>query len=128
MKKFLSGTLLTVLTFAACSPSARAQQCPSVQALRNYRPPEASRVYAVDGSLIADLSPERRVVVDLNEVPPTISNGFVAVEDRRFWEHDGVDFRGAARATWRNITDRKSTRLNSSHSQISYAVFCLKKK
>src|SRR2546430_4249029 len=27
-----------------------------------------------------------------------------------------------------NLTDRKSTRLNSSHSQISYAVFCLKKK
>jgi penicillin-binding protein 1A len=104
MKKSLSGALLTVLTFAACSPGARAQQCPSVQALRNYRPPEASRVYALDGSLIADLSSERRVVVELNEVPPTISNGFVAVEDRRFWEHDGVDFRGAARATWRNIT------------------------
>src|SRR5205085_3826142 len=31
-------------------------------------------------------------------------------------------------AAWRSPTDRKSTRLNSSHSQISYAVFCLKKK
>src|SRR5438270_6806516 len=29
---------------------------------------------------------------------------------------------------WRSLPDRKSTRLNSSHSQISYAVFCLKKK
>src|SRR5688572_31104478 len=29
---------------------------------------------------------------------------------------------------WTNLEDRKSTRLNSSHSQISYAVFCLKKK
>jgi penicillin-binding protein 1A len=75
-----------------------------VEALRSYRPPEASRVYAADGSLVADLSPERRVVVELNEVPPTVSNGFVAVEDRRFWEHGGVDLRGAARATWRNIT------------------------
>src|SRR2546427_5002626 len=35
----------------------------------------------------------------------------------------------AHRAAWRPLlTDRKSTRLNSSHSQISYAVFCLKKK
>src|SRR2546430_17641313 len=32
------------------------------------------------------------------------------------------------RAAWRHMGDRKSTRLNSSHSQISYAVFCLKKK
>jgi penicillin-binding protein 1A len=104
MKKPLTGALLAGCMLAACSPSARAQQCPSVDALRNYRPPEASRVYAVDGSLITDLSPERRVVVALNEVPPTITNGFVAVEDRRFWEHDGIDLRGAARATWRNIT------------------------
>src|SRR2546430_13393264 len=36
--------------------------------------------------------------------------------------------RGADRAVQRQERDRKSTRLNSSHSQISYAVFCLKKK
>src|SRR5438132_4342121 len=35
---------------------------------------------------------------------------------------------GRKRATWRARTDRKSTRLNSSHTVISYAVFCLKKK
>src|SRR2546427_7663852 len=35
---------------------------------------------------------------------------------------------GATRTGGRTVTDRKSTRLNSSHSQISYAVFCLKKK
>src|SRR5919108_2275444 len=104
MTKPLGNPLLAGLLLAACSSTARAQQCPSVEALRNYRPAEASRVYAADGSLIADLSPERRVVVALNEVPSTISNGFVAVEDRRFWEHNGVDVRGAARAMWRNIT------------------------
>src|SRR2546430_7719187 len=37
-------------------------------------------------------------------------------------------FRTILRTTWRRWLDRKSTRLNSSHSQISYAVFCLKKK
>jgi penicillin-binding protein 1A len=88
---------------AACSPPGAAQDCPSVEALRNYRPPEATRVFAMDGSLLADLSPERRVVVDLDEVPPVISNGFVAVEDRRFWQHDGVDERGALRAIVRNV-------------------------
>src|SRR3712207_7371023 len=35
---------------------------------------------------------------------------------------------GADSTTWRSATDRKSTRLNSSHANISYAVFCLKKK
>ena len=80
------------------------QECPSVDALLAYSPAQATRVYASDGSLLADLSPERRVVIDLDDVPPTVSNGFVAVEDRRFWQHDGVDLRGAGRAVWRNVT------------------------
>ncbi|HEX6307035.1 MAG TPA: PBP1A family penicillin-binding protein [Longimicrobiales bacterium] len=88
---------------AAAGP-VYAQSCPTVEALRAYRPPEATRLYADDGSLIADLSPERRVLVDLADVPPVLANGFVAVEDRRFWQHEGVDLRGAGRAMWRNIT------------------------
>src|SRR2546427_9256152 len=43
---------------------------------------------------------------------------------RRVWAHGYVQWSGAKMSK----TDRKSTRLNSSHSQISYAVFCLKKK
>src|SRR5687767_6031217 len=89
--------------FGACA-RADAQDCPSVDALRAYRPPEASRVFALDGSRVADLSPERRVVVDLNEVPRMVSNGFVAVEDRRFWQHGGVDVRGIGRAIVSNVT------------------------
>src|SRR3712207_7007801 len=42
-------------------------------------------------------------------------------------EH-GVSLEGPVRAMSRRRTDRKSTRLNSSHANISYAVFCLKKK
>lgn len=87
----------------ACSKAA-GQNCPTVERLRAYRPPEATRVYAMDGSRIADLSPERRVVVELNEVPKTVWNGFVAVEDRRFWSHEGVDMRGFGRAIVKNIT------------------------
>src|SRR5690554_4058987 len=78
--------------------------CPPVEALRDYRPPEASHIYAADGSLIASLSPQRRTVVDLDEVSPLLRDGAVAVEDRRFWSHGGVDLRGVARAIWRDLT------------------------
>src|SRR2546427_7230852 len=47
------------------------------------------------------------------------------VPDRR---HDALGLLGRADARLLAVEDRKSTRLNSSHSQISYAVFCLKKK
>ncbi|CAN5892155.1 PBP1A family penicillin-binding protein [soil metagenome] len=95
-------TALLVMLVSACGRVA-GPSCPSVEAVRDYRPPEATRLYAADGSLLADLSPERRIVVDLDEVPPTLSNGFVAVEDRRFWSHGGVDRRGVVRAMWRNV-------------------------
>src|SRR2546430_12642643 len=55
----------------------------------------------------------------------------VPEDSRVLHRHDGrrLAFSAtAARAADHEIRDRKSTRLNSSHSQISYAVFCLKKK
>ena len=82
---------------------AAAQNCPTVQAFRDYRAPQASRVFALDGSRLADLSPERRVVVPLTAIPRLVSYGFVAVEDRRFFEHDGVDLRGVGRAVVHNL-------------------------
>lgn len=79
------------------------ERCPTVADLRAYRPPEATRVFALDGSVVADLSPQRRVVLELREVPPVVREGIIAVEDRRFWDHRGIDLRGVARAVWRNV-------------------------
>src|SRR3712207_6942286 len=75
------------------------------------------------GRLLGRIAPVRRVNVPLSQVPAHVRQAFVAVEDRRFYAHNGTDWRSLGRAV-----DRKSTRLNSSHANISYAVFCLKKK
>lgn len=84
--------------------TAARSDCPPVAALETYRPPEASRVFTEGGQLLADLSPQRRIVVGLDRVPAIVRDGFVAVEDRRFWKHGGVDLRGVARAVWRDLT------------------------
>jgi penicillin-binding protein 1A len=89
----------------ACTPDVSpAQGCPTVADLRAYRAPEATRVYAADGSLVADLSPQRRIVAKWDEVPAVLRDGYVAVEDKRFWQHGGVDARGILRAVWRDVT------------------------
>ncbi|HUF11952.1 MAG TPA: PBP1A family penicillin-binding protein [Longimicrobiales bacterium] len=102
-KPLVALALAAVLSLGGCKPSCAGGECPSVESLRDYRPPEATRVYAVDGSLLGDLSAQRRIVVDLAQVPAVLRDGMVAVEDRRFWEHDGVDMRGVARAVIRNV-------------------------
>src|SRR2546430_9700442 len=56
--------------------------------------------------------------------PPAHSRRAAIAEGRRFYSHSDRAEECADQA----VRDRKSTRLNSSHSQISYAVFCLKKK
>ena len=100
----LAALLIAPLVFLLANrPDCEADDCASVEALRDYRPPEASQVYAADGTLIARLSPQRRVVVDLDEMPDILKDGMVAVEDRRFYEHGGVDYRGVARAAWRDL-------------------------
>src|SRR5256886_3157281 len=86
---------------------------PSIEALTEYQPKIPLRVYTADGVLIGEFGEERRSVVSIEEVPALMKQAILAAEDERFYQHTG---------------DRKSTRLNSSHSQISYAVFCLKKK
>ena len=54
MTKLHTAVLLAGTAAAALAGPALGQSCPSVEALRNYRPPEATRVYATDGSVLAD--------------------------------------------------------------------------
>jgi penicillin-binding protein 1A len=59
------------------------------------------------GALLAETGGPLRLSLSQDEVPELVRRAFVAVEDRRFWEHDGVDLRGVARAALRNVRDRE---------------------
>lgn len=72
--------------------------CPSIAQIYAFAPKEASRVYAADGSLLAEFARERRTPIDISTLPPHIYEAFIAVEDRRFWKHNGVDLRRTVRA------------------------------
>ena len=64
--------------------------------------PQRSRMLAADGSLIAWLYAENRVRVELAQVPVATRQAVVAIEDSRFYDHDGVDVKGSLRAAVRN--------------------------
>jgi penicillin-binding protein 1A len=75
--------------------------CPSIAILDEYRPQQASKVFASDGRLVTELGYERRTVIPLQEMPPYLREALVAIEDKRFYAHHGIDFSrilGAAKA------------------------------
>ena len=60
--------------------------------------PQVSLVYARDGSLIGEIGRESRTSVPIRTLPRYVGQAFVAVEDHRFYQHDGVDLIGVAGA------------------------------
>jgi penicillin-binding protein 1A len=76
-----------------------------VKALATYRPSVVTRVYADDEeTVIGSFALERRVPLRFEEIPPNVQNAILAVEDARFFEHNGIDPIRIAGAVWKNVT------------------------
>jgi penicillin-binding protein 1A len=79
------------------------QGCPTPAQLQAWRPTEGGTLFARDSSVVSALSAVRRVNVPLTRVPAHAQAAFIAVEDRRFHTHEGVDWRGVLRASVSNL-------------------------
>lgn len=78
--------------------------CPSDAAIRAFQPSEGGRILDRNGRLIGRLAVVRRVNVPLTSVPKYVQAAFIATEDRRFYDHNGLDWRAVARAVVRNVS------------------------
>ena len=63
---------------------------PYIGSMKDYRPPLITEVFSDNGELIGKFSVENRVVVELDQVAPCLIKAFLAAEDSRFFEHQGV--------------------------------------
>lgn len=81
------------------------QDLPDYTDASAYNVAEKTKVYASDGTtLLAELYLENRDPIELSEMGDYVTKGTVATEDERFYEHNGVDLWGIARAVWVNVT------------------------
>ena len=69
---------------------------------------QTTKIYSADGVLLADLYLENRQVVGISEISQDLLHATVAVEDERYYEHNGVDFVGIARAVLTNLTSDRT--------------------
>lgn len=71
---------------------------PSIDQLENYDPDLVTRIYSADGTLLNELFFEKRVFVELDQIPQHMLDAVVAKEDRRFYDHWGISLRDVFRA------------------------------
>ena len=97
-------TLIAVCAVLVAGFFLFAKFAPSDFLSKDIVQPAASQFYDNKGELISTTdSEEDRIPVSLNKVPKNLQNAFIAVEDIRFYDHSGIDFRGIARAFVSNI-------------------------
>lgn len=80
--------------------------CPNVDRLASYQPGGATILLDSEGEKFADLSPSHHAIVKLESLPEYVPAAFVAVEDRRFYRHHGVDYRRVGGAVLANVKAR----------------------
>ena len=80
-----------------------AQNLPSLDQLENYDPDLITRIYSADGEVLDELFFEKRIFVSLDQIPNNMKNAVIASEDRRFYNHWGIDSKSILRAVVINI-------------------------
>ncbi|MEH2511658.1 penicillin-binding protein 1A [Nitrobacteraceae bacterium AZCC 1564] len=81
-------------------------QLPSIQSLEIPKRPPTIQIAAMDGSIIATRGEMPGANVSLKDLPPFLPKAFIAIEDRRFYSHFGIDPTGIARAVVANLMHR----------------------
>lgn len=80
-------------------------ELPEISTLSAFVRPGTLTVKAMDGTAILQTGPATRDKLPLDKLPKQVINAFIAAEDRRFYQHNGVDYLGLMRAMGRNISE-----------------------
>ncbi|HEX6229491.1 MAG TPA: biosynthetic peptidoglycan transglycosylase, partial [Solirubrobacterales bacterium] len=88
---------------------AVSRDLPAVYNFAQYKASKNSEVFDANGEPIGTLtSNQNKILLESGEISPNVKNAVVAVEDARFYEHEGVDYEGIARALFKDILSRSA--------------------
>ena len=94
---------LGVLAFDAWLGTCGFEGCPTRSGIRAFRPGEGGRIVDRNDNFLGRVALVRRVNVPLDAIPLHVRQAFLSTEDRRFYQHNGLDWRGVFRASLANV-------------------------
>nr|WP_293165103.1 PBP1A family penicillin-binding protein [Okeania sp. SIO2C9] len=93
------------------------QSLPDIADISSYSRDGTLTIKAADGKIIQQTGPATREKIKLEDIPAPLVQAFIAIEDRRFYQHTGVDYRGVIRALISNLIARDVVQGGSSITQ-----------
>ena len=120
---FIVVSVLTLTALTALAITLIYPTLPSLEALTNYQPKLPLRVYSADGFLISEFGEERRAFVKIENVPKNLKDAVLAIEDRRFYQHHGIDTTGVLRAIKNNLTGKSHEGASTITMQVAKNFF-----
>ncbi|MDQ2681342.1 MAG: transglycosylase domain-containing protein, partial [Candidatus Eremiobacteraeota bacterium] len=113
---FVAGTIAGVV-------ASYSKNLPDISRMADYQPARSTRIYARDGTLIANLHNQNRIWAPISRIPPIVREAFIANEDHNFYHHHGVDFGGIARAAFADATHQQFQGASTITQQLARALF-----
>ncbi len=123
--------VLSALFFALCGAFLffyYSHQLPDFTPLKERRLNAYSIVYSEDDEVVGKFLLENRIPIPYERIPKTLIDAFVAAEDAEFFKHKGIDFKGIARATIKNVMAGKIVQGGSTITQQVTKMFFLTPK
>ncbi|HXE37668.1 MAG TPA: PBP1A family penicillin-binding protein [Azonexus sp.] len=101
---------------------------PAFDVVTDYRPKIPLRIYTADGALLGEFGDEHRDFTPIKEIPQVLKDALLAIEDARFYEHSGVDYRGVVRALAADLTGGFRQGASTITMQVARAFFLSQEK
>jgi penicillin-binding protein 1A len=114
---------LVLLVAAIVAVVAIYPKLPDISELSDYRPKLPLRVYSAEGTLIGEFGEERRNLMPFANIPKVMKDAVLAVEDARFYDHGGVDYKGFLRAAMASLKGGRKQGASTITMQVARNVY-----
>lgn len=117
------GVLLVAVAGGLFGVRELSKDLPSPARIQNIAPPRKTLVLAANGDTLHEFFVENRTVVPLSRIPRTLQDAVVSTEDRRFYQHYGLDARRLAKVVWENLTSSSRPGASTITQQLARNLF-----